>query len=506
MKYRRRDVLDRSKTLLLGVLAFATACAPGDRAQAQTRGDARREVQEQLGELAPLDTATAARLSNAFRAAAQRALPAVVYVGVEREARMTSGNGRSPSQIPESLRQFFNIDPSQPAPPQEGNGSGFILDDEGHVITNHHVVEGATRVIVRLVDGREYDAEVIGSDDDTDVAVVRITPHEGEQLPTVSFGSSDQLRVGDWVLALGNPLGLDFSVTAGIVSAKSRQVPGDLSQTRLDAYIQTDAAINPGNSGGPLVDLLGRVVGINTAIYGGGSRFVGYGFAVPIDLARKAIGDLLEYGYVRRPQLGVLIGDINAVDAEAYRLPEVRGAEITNVQPETPAARAGLRPGDVILAIDDERVDNATDLTTRLARLQPNQRISVDLWRNGRQQDVQVTLGEFARTEPTAQAPAQADRPEHALGFSVRPLTPEIAREIGYEGTSRAVIDEVRQFSPAQRAGLARGIVILAINGQDVATVDEVERIARAVEPGTVVSMRIFAPSIGETVVNYRLR
>jgi serine protease Do len=501
-------VQDRSKTLVLGMLALATACAPGDRAQAQTRGAVQREVQEKLGELAPLDTATAARLSNAFRAAAQRALPAVVYVGVEREAQLASrGNGRAPGQIPESLRQFFDLDPNQPMPRQEGNGSGFILDTEGHVITNHHVVDGATRVFVRLVDGREYDAEVIGSDNDTDVAIVRIAPHEGEQLPVVSFGSSDQLRVGDWVLALGNPLGLDFSVTAGIVSAKSRQVPGDLNQTRLDAYIQTDAAINPGNSGGPLVDLLGRVVGINTAIYGGGSRFVGYGFAVPIDLARKVIEDLLEYGHVRRPQLGVLIGDINAVDAEAYRLPEVRGAEITTVQPETPAARAGLQPGDVILAVDDERIDNATDLTTRLARLQPNQRVTLTVWRDGRQQSVQVTLGEFQRTAETAQAPARPNRPEHALGFSVRPLTQEIARTIGYAGERGAVIDEVQRFSPAEGAGLARGIVILAINGQEVSTVEEVERIARGMRPGTVVSLRVYAESVGGvTVVNYRLR
>ena len=501
-------MLDGSKTLMLGLLALATACAPGDRAQAQTRGAVQREVREKLGELAPLDTATAARLSNAFRAAAQRALPAVVYVGVEREAQLAArGNGRGGGQIPESLRQFFDLDPQQPLPRQEGNGSGFILDTQGHVITNHHVVEGASRVFVRLVDGREYDAELIGSDDDTDVAVVRIQPHEGEQLPVVSYGSSDQLRVGDWVLALGNPLGLDFSVTAGIVSAKSRQVPGDLSQTRLDAYIQTDAAINPGNSGGPLVDLLGRVVGINTAIYGGGSRFVGYGFAVPIDLARKVIDDLLEYGHVRRPQLGVLISDVNAVDAEAYRLPEVRGAEVTTVQPETPAARAGLRAGDVILALDDDEIDNATDLTTKLARLQPRQRITLTVWRAGRQQNVEVTLGEFARTEDTTQAPVRTDRPEQALGFTVRPLTPEIARTIGYEGDRAPVIDEVRRFSPAEGAGLARGIVILAINGQEVSTVEEVERIARGMRPGTVVSLRVYAQSVGgETVVNYRLR
>jgi serine protease Do len=502
--------MERSKIVLPGVIALLTACGPGDQAQAQTRDAVQREVREKLGAPAALDTATAAALSNAFRAAAQRALPAVVFVGVEREARLAQrGDQRVPMQIPESFRRFFDFeDPQAPGqlPPQEGNGSGFILDEQGHIITNHHVVDGATRVLVRLVDGREYTAEVVGSDADTDVAVLKIEPHEGEQLPVVSFGSSDQLRVGDWVLALGNPLGLDFSVTAGIVSAKSRQVPGDPSATRLDAYIQTDAAINPGNSGGPLVDLLGRVVGINTAIYGGGSRFVGYGFAVPVDLARKVITDLLEHGYVRRPQLGVLIGDISAVDAEAYRLTEIRGAEVTNVQPNTPAARAGLRVGDVVLALEGENVDDATDLTTKLARLRPGQRVTLTVWRDGRQQNVPVTLGEFVREEATPDAPAEAERPEHSLGFSVRPLTPQIAQRIGHERNSGPVIDAVLPFSPAARAGLQQGAIILAINGTAVSTVEDVERIARGTPEGSVVSLRILMPEIGETIVNYRTR
>ena len=494
--------------LLAGIAVGTAACGGGDQAQAQTRDAVQREVRAQLGEVATLDTATAAALSNAFRAAAQRALPAVVFVGVEREPRVAQRNGRIPSQVPDPFRQFFDFDdPDQlQLPPQEGNGSGFILDEEGHVVTNHHVVEGATRVLVRLVDDREYEATVIGSDADTDVAILKIAPNEGEHLPVVSFGSSDALKVGDWVLALGNPLGLDFSVTAGIVSAKSRQVPGDASATRLDAYIQTDAAINPGNSGGPLVDLVGRVVGINTAIYGGGSRFVGYGFAVPIDLARKVIGDLLEHGSVRRPQLGVFVGDVSAVDAEVYQLPEIRGAEVTSVQPNSPAQRAGLRVGDVILAIEGTQLDDATDLTTNLARRQPEDRVRLTVWRDRRQQEIAVTLGAFARPEQTAQAPAEAARPEHALGFSVRPLTPQIAREIGLDRTDGPVIDNVQPYSPAARAGLGRGAVILSINGQEVSTVEDVERIARGTRPGSVVSLRLLTAQACETIVNYRLR
>src|SRR5690606_25721911 len=251
-----------------------------------------------------LDTLTASSLSGAFRSAAATALPAVVQVEVQSRVSAASSR-RLPFMIPGM--------PQDEMPVQRGTGSGFIIDEQGHVMTNNHVVEGADRIVVRLTDGREYDASIVGTDPNTDVAVIRLEGAEGESFPVSQFGNSDALKVGDWVLALGNPLGLDFTVTAGIVSAKNRSINilQNEMNTQLEAFIQTDAAINRGNSGGPMVDLLGRVVGINTAIESGTGFFAGAGFAIPINLARKVGGDLIEYGVVHRPRLGI---QITAVD------------------------------------------------------------------------------------------------------------------------------------------------------------------------------------------------
>ena len=493
---------------LLAGLVLLTACGGGVDVQAQTRQSAREEVREQLGETpAVIDTAQAAELSNAFRGAAQQALPAVVYVGVERQARLSQQSGQM--QIPEQFRRFFgDVDPEMMPQPQEGNGSGFIIDERGHIMTNAHVVADASNVMVRLVDGREYDAEVVGADRNSDVAVLRITPGEGEELPVVTFGDSDGLRVGDWVLALGNPLGLDFSVTAGIVSAKGRGLPGGrLNPMQLESYIQTDAAINPGNSGGPLVDLLGRVVGVNTAIYGGGSRFVGYGFAVPVGIARKAAQDLLEYGYVRRPRIGVSVQTVNAVDAEVYRLPEVRGAEVSTVEEGAPASRAGIRVGDVIVAVDGEPIQDSPDLTANLARRQPGEEVALTLYRDGRRQDIEVTLGEFEQAETPEPRRAESDRPEETLGFSVAPLTPQLASQLGHgRNVDGPVVEAVMPGSPAAQSGVGPGLVILQINGESVSSVEDVQRIGRTIQPGDIISLRVLTRDLGETIINYRTR
>jgi serine protease Do len=498
------------RLLLLAV--GLSACNTPPAVQAQSR-EAQEQVRQQLGPTTEIDTATAFRLSNTFRAAAERALPAVVYIQVTREPRTTA---QRQSPIPEEFRRFFGLpDGMQLDPvPQQGAGSGFIIDGDGHIMTNHHVVAGADRMLVRLVDGREYDARLVGSDANTDVAIVKIDPRAGETLPVSQLGNSDDVRIGDWVIALGNPLGLDFTVTAGIVSAKGRQLrrqavsPTDGAAPALEAYIQTDAAINPGNSGGPLVDLFGRVIGMNTAI--SAQNFIGHGFAVPIALAQRVASDLMMHGYVRRPRIGVTVSDVQQVDAEVYGLAAVRGAQITSVQEGLPGAAAGLRPGDVVLGIAGTPIANATDLTSTLARREPGEVLDFEIWRDRRRQTVRVRLGEFARPETQRETPTAAARPAERIGFSVRPVTAEEARRLGLPAEAGVVIDQVVPGGPA--AGRVTGMVsgraqmLRSINGAAVRSAADFDRAAGALEPGDAVSLRLLDPELGETVVNFRAR
>jgi serine protease Do len=349
---------------------------------------------------------------------------------------------------------------------------------------------------------------VVGSDISTDVAVIRIEPRPGEALPVAPLGDSETLRVGDWVLALGNPLGLTFTVTAGIVSAQGRTMPGPTREpTNLESFIQTDAVINPGNSGGPLVDLAGRVVGVNTAIFGS-DRFVGYGFAVPIRLARRVADDLIAYGHLRRPQLGAEIRGVTAVDAEIYGLPEVRGALISALNPPGgPAATAGLRAGDVVLAIDGTDVRDDTHLLTTLAERRPGQAVTLQIRRAGQTQSVNVQLGEFARPPAArAAAPAPRDQPEQVLGFTVRDLSPADARRAEFTGQGGVIVAETPQFSAAVEAGIRPNTIILAINGQQVTSAAQVRQVAGGITPGSAVSLLIHRQDVGEMVVNYRTR
>jgi serine protease Do len=444
----------------------------------------------------PLDTGVAAALSHAFRQAAARALPSVAYISVVRQAPNVE------QAVPDPFHRFFQLPEGYERPPQRGTGSGFVMDEDGHLLTNHHVVAGADEVLVRFPDGREFRAEVLASDVTTDLAVLRTTDGERHDLPAAESGDSDELQVGDWVLALGNPLGLDFTVTAGIVSAKGRQLTG--STTTLEAYVQTDAAINPGNSGGPLIDLYGRVMGINTAI-SGAPMFVGYGFAVPINLAKRVVRDLLEYGYVRRPRLGVSVSDVTAVDAEAYGLDEVRGAEINTVEDGSPADEAGLEIGDVVIALDDEPIVNATALVTGLVRRQPGDRITLAIIRHGRRSTVSVRLGEFPRAE-VAEGPRNARTRGGPLGFEVQPLTLELARQHDLDAEAGVVVSYVVPYDAAATAGIRPGQLVLRINDKAVTRVDDVEAIARTLKSGSVVSLRVRDPTLGETIVNYRLR
>jgi serine protease Do len=362
---------------------------------------------------------------------------------------------------------------------------------------------------VVLLDGREFTAEVIGSDPDTDVAVIRVVPARGESLPVIELGDSDALRVGDWVIALGNPLGLTFTTTAGIVSAKGRSIGilAQASDTPLEAFIQTDAAINPGNSGGPLVDLNGRVVGINTAIQSPTGLFAGAGFAIPIALAYKVARDIVQFGVVHRPRLGVTIDDVNAADAEVYRLPAITGAEITSVTPGTPADRAGLQLGDVVIAIEDQPVHTVAELQARVARFQPGDRVRVSYIRYGRSGEAVVELGEFETAAPQRQVTQRRETERNPLGFNVQALPTQVAARMGLRGENIPVVSRVDPLGAAGRSQLRQGHVVRQFNGRDVRTIRDLERFATGVRTGDVVSL-IVVPAGAENavpmIVNYR--
>ena len=488
---QRNPFLQRTLTALL---FFVVACSPG-----QGRETERLTAQGAATPPAVADPATAHSLSATFRAAASRAEQSVVYVEVEKEAA-----AMDPQQIPEPFRFFFGPEGPQPDPgPQLGAGSGFVFDDQGHIITNHHVVEGADYVKVRSLDRREFEAKVVGSDPDTDVAVIKIEPN-GKTLPPATLGSSSRIQVGDWVLALGNPLGLDFTVTAGIVSAKGRQV-GLGRQTALESFIQTDAAINMGNSGGPLVDLEGRVIGINTLIYGG-MRYVGYGFAVPIDIAKKVVADILEYGHVRRPRLGVGVSTVDAVDAEVFGLESVAGAMVGEISEDSPAAAAGIETGDVIVALDGEPIGTSSELTSRLAQYAPGDEVELTIVRYGERMKKSVELGEFEHDGGEAERAATRETTAEKLGFSVQPLTAQVAEQLGYDDADGVIISQVRAGSSAAQAGISRGMRLLSVNRQPVRAPADLERIAGELAGGSVVSLQVEIPGRGTTIINYRAR
>ncbi|MBX6362981.1 MAG: Do family serine endopeptidase [Gemmatimonadetes bacterium] len=494
------------RAVLAATIAAIAACGRSEVATAQAQNTrAKTQVERQLGNVpAVIDTGLAANLSSTFRAAAAKALPAVVQIRVQTQPRVAQGGRGFPGLPP----GFFGFPSPDESAPRQGTGSGFIFDPQGYILTNNHVVEDATDVVVHMVDGREFTAQVVGRDPNTDVAVIKIEPRGGP-LPVATFGNSDQLQVGDWVLALGNPLGLDFTVTAGIVSAKGRSIgilaENGQNQAALESFIQTDAAINPGNSGGPMVDLLGRVVGINSAIESPTGYFAGAGFAIPINLARRVASDLMKYGVVHRPRIGVTITPVTAADAEVYGLPSVSGALITSVAPDMPAARAGLQVGDVVTAVDDQPIETSVQLQTALAQRKPGDVVTLTIYRNRSPRKVQVKLGEFeTAARPTTGQPAKPAA-EQRLGFQVAPLTPQIAQQLGLEVTSGVVITNVPPLSPAyQRVG--RGQVIKEINGQPIRNMADVERAIAKIKPGDIVSLRLIDPQLGETVANYRTR
>jgi serine protease Do len=418
---------------------------------------------------APAATAAPTRQLPDFSTLVEEQGPAVVNISVTKALAATGlPEAFGDEQMREFLRRFgMPIPKGDPAPdrgmPAQGVGSGFIVSPDGMILTNAHVVDGATEVLVRLADKREFNAKVLGVDAKTDVAVIKI---DAAGLPAVKIGNPSTLRVGEWVAAIGSPFGLDHTVTAGIVSAKSRNLPDE----HLVPFIQTDVAVNPGNSGGPLFNMAGEVVGINSQIFSTSGGYMGLSFAIPIDLAMKVKDQLVAYGKVTRGRIGVAVQQVTQPLADSFGLGRARGALVANVEPDAPAAKAGLRTGDVIVAFNGKPIAESGELPTIVAEVKPGETVTARVWRDGAERDVRITVGEM----PTARAQladAQA-APQGRLGIAVRPLSADEARQIQSDG---GLLVE-RVDGAAAKAGMRSGDVILGVNGKPVKSVGELRR------------------------------
>ena len=445
-------------------------------------------------------------LSDAFVNVAQTVTPAVVRI----EARRRSPTAASPRQ------GFFRPDQNpQARPVRIVGGSGFIISDDGYILTNNHVVEDADALTVFLQDRRSFTAEVVGRDPFTDVAVIKI---DAPDLTKLNFGSSAELRVGEWIVAIGNPgfssgsSPLDYTVTVGIVSALGRPLGllgrglrEDAETVRtagfaIEDFIQTDAVINPGNSGGPMVNLRGQVVGINSAIASENGFYQGYGFAIPIDLAHRVMEDLVEYGQVRRAWLGVQMGTIDDVKAEAYGLPTVAGVELTVIVEGGPSEAQGLRVYDVIVEIDDQPIETMGQLQQAIAMKRPGDRVSVGLYRGGRLMTVEIRLGE-AQLQATPEVVAAAPPPrekglmDEQLGLRIEDMDRANAAEFQFSEVDGVVITDVQVNGPAARRGLGPGVKILEMNRERVDDMRDVRRIMDDVDAGDIVTLHVAWPN-----------
>jgi serine protease Do len=427
--------------------------------------------------------------TTGFAPIVKQALPAVVNISSSKIVKVKNDMPSNPFQNDPFFRQFFGPEGQQqfqqPRPQREESlGSGVIVAKDGYILTNNHVVDGATQISVDLADKRHFTAKVIGTDPQYDIAVLKI---DATNLPTLQFGDSKKLEIGDYVLAIGDPFGIGETVTMGIVSAQGRNSVGVENQGAYEDFIQTDAAINPGNSGGALINARGELVGINTAIASSSGGNEGIGFAIPINMARSAMTQIIEHGKVMRGYLGVSIEALTPALAKQFGVSNADGAVVTKVEAGTPAAKAGLQSGDVLLAMNGENFTDYNELRLRIAQAAPNTTIHLKISRNGSQMDVSVTLSEQPANLNAAANDENSNGDQGGgnqyqgvgvmSGVQVEDLTPQVARQLGVPSSTHGVIvSQVSPDSAAAQSGLARGDVIVEVNRQPVHSIQEYQQ------------------------------
>jgi serine protease Do len=447
---------------------------------------------EQLDDL----FAFAGKLETLFHYAAGQVDPAVVRI------ESTQTVNRVVPSMPNPFGDMFPNMPGfqfemprggRPVPERRTSlGSGMIIDKEGHILTNGHVVAGAQQLTVKLADGRSFDGEVVGTDAKTDLAVIKLKTDE-KDFPTVQLGDSSKMEIGDWVLAVGSPFGLTQTVSAGIISTTGRTGIGD---TGYGSMLQTDAAINPGNSGGPLINLHGEVIGINTAILSntggmGMAGNIGIGFAIPIDMAKDVLPDLLAGRKVVRGWLGIEIGDLTPELAEGFNYKGTEGVLVVTVMPDTPAEKAGLKAGDIITAFGGKPVRNAEELQRDVGLTKPGTKSEMKVWRDGKETTISVELGNQA----TSEAEVTADW----LGVTVKNLTPDAAAQMGEPDLKGVLITKVENDSPAGNK-LTEGMVIVTANRRPVTSAQDLAKLVSDVRPGGLLLLRVYFPQQQQSV------
>jgi serine protease Do len=390
-------------------------------------------------------------------------------------------------------RRFFGGPVPRGPQRQRSLGSGFIIDGDGSIVTNNHVVENAQKIVVKLLaDDQEYEAKVVGRDPKTDIAVIKINAKT--PLPTATLGDSDRLEVGEWVVAIGNPFGLDSTVTSGIVSAKGRHI----GQGPYDNFIQTDASINPGNSGGPLINLRGEVIGINTAIFSRTGGNMGIGFAIPINLAKELLPQLRGKGKVVRGYLGVLIQKVTPEIADSLGMDKGYGALVANVSKDGPAEKAGVKVGDVIIEFDGKEVRDSGDLPILVARTPVEKKVRMKVLRDKKEVMLSVSVGELKEEEVVASIPEKGE-----LGMTVQRVTPQIAESLGLDKAEGVVVTDVEAGSTADESGIRRGDVILQIDRKPIRSVEEYRKSVAAIRKGKGV---LFLVKRGESTLFLALK